>query len=144
MKKELKKEILKFIENMEGNTFLLPESWSEEIQMETEDFAYKTYVGGRGNGRYINIQITNGVEITFRKNDIFVNNEDVFSKRITPQKVYDIVSAIYKEKHSFKNHSEGERKIRKEITKNKKTIKRIKKETDDLTKRLNDKKLIKK
>lgn len=104
-------KILKLVEKMEQNTFLLPESWSENMQMNSRSAHYRTYVGGRGDGRYINIEFTNNNElynpkaedfysITIRKNNIYLNKR-LGEKRNEVEIVLDIVEAIYKEKFSF-------------------------------------------
>jgi hypothetical protein len=129
-KKELQADILKMIESMEGNKFLLPDSWSPEIQMATQDLLYKTYVGTRGSGRYMNIDTNKQgriVNIRFSGSDITVNT-DVFGKPVTAREVHELVSAVYNEKHSFVESAGELVKLRQEITEKRADIRTSNKE----------------
>ncbi len=138
-KKDVVQEIIGFIERMEGNTYLLPDSWSPEVQMATRDFAYKTYVGTRGSyGRYINIDIADGIKIDIRKNTVSISNLDISQPYPKLEYIRDIVKAIYEEKHSFADTAEGLAQIRTEITAKKKDIKQAKEELTKLDKQLAD------
>lgn len=136
-----KNKILNLIRKMESNTFLLPDSWSEEIQMVSENSTYRTYVGNRGDvNRYINIEYCQDdsiYKIEFRKEDILLE-KDIFETVNAVAKVYEIVSRIYKEKHSFKLHDKTmtkKRKLLREKIKSQKTldneIKKLKLEIKD-------------
>ena len=157
MEKKLTKKnkidkILKLIFKMENNTFLLPDSWSELVLMTTRSANYKTYVGGRGYNRYINIEYVKNDElynpkqedcysITIRKNAIYLN------KRLGENKnevdiVLDIVESIYKEKYSFEimdNKVVENRRLLREL---KETISATTKKFNKIKRELDDKKLI--
>lgn len=141
-KSEIKKQILEKISIMEQNTFLFPLSWSEKIEMEDYPWSYRTYNSGhKGISRYHNIEIHVGnnkiLDINFRNNNIeIVQNLDL--KTVTYLDVLNYVSIIFDEKHSFKNHSEGKRKIRKTITEKTDLIKRTLAEVELLKQRLID------
>lgn len=141
-KSEIKKQILEKISIMEQNTFLFPLSWSEKIEMEDYSWSYKTYnSGSKGVSRYHNIEIYNSdikiLDINFRNSNIeIIQNLDL--KAITYLDVLNYVSIIFDEKHSFKNHSEGKRKIRKSINEKKQLVKNNLKEIELLEQRLLD------
>lgn len=150
MKKQLYKEIIEMIRAMENNTFLLPDSWSELVQMASQPFSYKTYVGGRGSDRYINIEIYNtGKEyagsnfaVNLRKDIVSIDGENVFGKRLRPAQIHGLIKDIYTEKHSFENHHEGERAIRTTIADCLKTISSSRKKIKELEQRLSDLKML--
>lgn len=139
--KQIKEEIIKMIKSMENNTFLLPESWSDLVQMSSQDYSYRTYVGSRGNGRYINIEkyIDGGkvLSVEIRGNDIYISDHNLF-KNIKPIYVYEFIKEVYKEKHSFENHNEGQRKVRKKIADLNKQISQNKKDITKLEQELLD------
>jgi len=141
-KSEIKKQILEKISIMEQNTFLFPLSWSEKTDMEDYSWSYKTYnSGSKGVSRYHNIEIHNGndkiLDINFRNSNIeIIQNLDL--KTVTYLDVLKYVSIIFDEKHSFKNHSEGKRKIRNSINEKKQLVKNTLKEIELLEQRLLD------
>jgi hypothetical protein len=133
-KKEQINRLKELVSKMELNHYLLPEAFSDEIEMTFENFSYKTYVGGRGKGRYITFHIfledRREIQIMFR-NESISTNEDI-GKRFSLATILIYIELIYAEKHSFENHSEGikplKNKIRKEfdrITSAKKEIKSL-------------------
>lgn len=129
-KSEVKKQILEKIAIMEQNTFLFPPSWSNTIDMIDEDWSYKTYnSGSKGVSRYHNIEIHVAnkkiLDMNFRGNSIeVVQNLD--NKAVSFNDVLKYVTTIFDEKHSFKNHSEGKRKIRESINQKTQKIEQMK------------------
>ncbi len=111
-KKQKIERIIYLIRKMEQNTFLLPDSWSDTLNMISRSAHYRTYVGGRGDyGRYINIEYTKNEElynprqedcysITIRKDRVFLN-KILGETKNEIDIVLDIIEAIYKEKISF-------------------------------------------
>ena len=143
MKKNVEKEIVSLVQKMENNTFLLPDSWSSDVAMSNFDWSYKTYVGGRGCLRYINVNIITmlcTIEISIRSNSVFIQKP--MSLKLSPENVLEYVQEIYNEKHSFKEYSEGKKSIRLKI----KNLQHIIKESNDkiikLKKELEDSELI--
>jgi hypothetical protein len=133
-KKELQNDVIKMIEGMEGNKFLLPDSWSPEIQMASQDILYKTYVGSRGSNRYMNIHTVRGereVDIHISDN-VITAQSSVFGKPITAQEVHDLVSAVYEEKHSFIESAGELVKMRTEIAKKRAEIRNANEELKKL------------
>jgi hypothetical protein len=131
-KSEVKNQILEKIAIMEQNTFLFPPSWSDTIDMIDEDWSYKTYnSGSKGISRYHNIEIhyfnKKILDINFRGNSIQVI-QDLDNKTVSFNDVLKYVTSIFDEKHSFKNHNEGKRKIRESINKNTQQIEQLKKD----------------
>ena len=119
-KSEIKSQILQKIEIMEQNTYLFQKSWSNNIEMIDFDWNYRTYNSGTiGVNRYHNIEIftlnKKILEMLFRGNSIHII-QDLDAKPINLKDVLFYVEAIFEEKHSFKNHNEGKRKIRETIT----------------------------
>jgi hypothetical protein len=149
-KKQKIAKIHSYIEKMEQNTFLLPDSWSEMFTMITRSAHYKTYVGGRGdNGRYINIEYTKNDElynpkqkdcysIEFRKNEIYLQKRLGESKNEVDL-VLDIVEAIYKEKISFEIMEKQVAKKREEMKNLRETIKSATAQFNKLKQELDDK-----
>ena len=142
-KKQLKAEIIQMIEAIEQNTFLFPLSWSDKIQMTNYDWEYKTYNSGSvGVNRYHNIEIHEREEtvliIDFRRENTIEVTQDLAKNNITLRQVHFYISAIYEELHTFKNHNEGARKIRKNITKKLAQIRTEKKELAVLRQQLTD------
>lgn len=120
-KKEFKKQIIEKISKMESNTFLFPKSWANMIDMIDYNWSYKTYNSGSvGINRYHNIEIHKEgikiIDINFRSNDMITVVQDLAERQITLKDINYYITAIYDELHSFKNHNEGKRKIRKEIS----------------------------
>lgn len=146
MKKlEAKNKIFDMIGKMETNTFLFPKSWSDKIQMTDYEWSYKTYNAEKiGKDRYHNFEIYNGstkiLDINFRGYEIEVE-QNIFKKQITYKDVLFYIEAIFNELHSFKNNSEGIKKIRKDIQYIKESIMQKQKELKDLEKRLLDSKI---
>jgi hypothetical protein len=126
--KQALKRIEELISQMEQNHFLLPDSWSSEIQMANHDWSYKTYVSAPrnyGNKRYIVLEIKDlDIKVTFHLGEI-KHDHVLGGKTIKPQDLLFYIEEIYKEKHSFDNHVDGKRKIREEIKILKSKIKRI-------------------
>lgn len=146
---DLKEKLIRIVEKMEQNTFLLPEGWGERIQMSKKQEAYRTYCGSRGIGRYIcfEYQFENGEQfrVDFRNDDIRVESLDIF-KPISnlKKKVEYIINSIYEEKHSFIENAEGINKIRSEIAQCKKYISENKDKIKTLEKQIKDYLLLKK
>lgn len=143
-KKQLKESIIEKIEKMEQNTFLFPHSWSDEVDMIDEDWKYKTYnSGSTGSRRYHNFEIYEEGQkihdINFRGEQIEIT-QDLEKKAITLKEVEYYISAIYEEKHSFKNHNEGRRRIRKDLDQKRKDLISIKEQIEVLKKKLFDSK----
>lgn len=141
-KSEVKKQILEKIAIMEQNTFLFPLSWTKTIDMIDEDWSYKTYnSGSKGTERYHNIEIhmfqTKALDINFRGDSIHVV-QDLDSRAVTLNDVLKYVTAIFEEKHSFKNHNEGKRKIRETINRKTDEIEQLRKDIVLLKTQLND------
>jgi len=110
--------------------------------MEDYVWSYKTYnSGSKGVSRYHNIEIYNSsskvLDINFRNSNIeIIQNLDL--KPVTYLDVLNYVSIIFDEKHSFKNHNEGKRKIRSSINEKKRFIQNTLKEIELLEQRLID------
>ena len=139
--KEIKQTIIGLISTMESNTFLLPDSWSDDMQMSTRDMSYKTYVGSRGAGRYINIVMSSpelNIEIDIRGEEITLDKMGLFQKRVQPKQVLELIQAIYNEKYSFRESAEGLTKLRKEIAEKRASINRNKSELLVLQKQVED------
>ena len=142
--KDLKQEILKMISDMENNTFLFPHSYSETIDMIDLEYSYRTYNNGaRGESRYHNVEIyvegSKILEINFSGNTISYKH-DIDKKPLKLKEIHSYILDIYNEKHSFKNHNEGRRNIRKKIKEKRLIIKTAKQEIEYLNKQLLDSK----
>tara|TARA_R100000501_G_C2544943_1_gene62099 strand:- start:56 stop:316 length:261 start_codon:yes stop_codon:yes gene_type:complete len=81
------------------------------------DWSYRTYVSAPRDyksKRYINIEITlpnkSLIKLDFRGLEIQVNHT-IGKKAVTAKDVLYYVSEIYKEKHSFENHDDGNCRI---------------------------------
>lgn len=138
-KETIESKIISLVKKMEHNTFLLPDSWSSEIQMSNFDWKYKTYVGTRGNSRYIVF------EVIFPKGkySFLIRGEIVeitkpISIKVSDKKLFEYIQEIYNEVHSFENHSKGVRNIRLKISENLKKIEGLREDTEKLRVRLID------
>jgi hypothetical protein len=132
--------VIELIEKMEQNTFLLPDNWSESINMATRDMSYKTYVGGRGNNRYMCFEILDGkdsISINIRNEDIMIT-QSLLKKRVTTKKVVNYIEDIYKEQHSFIDNVEGIKKLREEVRKNKESIAKLQNKNKNLEIQIKD------
>ena len=128
------------MENMEQNTFLLPESWSETIHMTTKDMSYRSYVGTRGSGRYMHFEVTEGknkIDILVRGNDIEVS-QSIFKKRLSENQIVGYIEDIYKEQHSFIDNAEGIKKLRAELRQNRASIKTLQENNKKLERQIAD------
>lgn len=140
--------LMKMIINMESNTFLLPNAWSEEIQMTNKQEFYRSYVGTRGGyGRYINFEYTfesgERLSVNIRGDIISVESLDVFSQPADlKQRVSYVITSIYKEKHSFVADAEGIKNIRVKIRDLMKDKKEIDSKIANLKKQIADYKLV--
>lgn len=140
MKKKIE-TILSLIRIMEQNTFLLKDSFSETIELLSSEYAYRTYVGSRGDiNRYIHIYLyIHGeelVEIEFRGNDIkLIKNIEY---KFSVDDCVNVMQLIYKELHSFENHNEDVLLIKKKLADHKNMIKTYNKELAILQKELDD------
>jgi hypothetical protein len=148
MKKEIKQS-LDLVSKMEQNTFLLPDVFSEVIDMMFEEWSYKTYVGTRGLGRYIVFYIYKDdpnkciYEMVFRNEDIEIK-QSISEVNLTANKIYQFVEAIYKEKHSFEMFDDSLKTLRKKLRYTKEQKKNIEKEIKKINQEILDaKKLIK-
>jgi len=117
-KSNCEKRILEIIKSMEGNTFLLPDAWSEKMVMTTKQESYRTYVGTRGEDRYINVEYwfenDEFIAIEFRNEKVLINDHSPFKPvPKLKEKILYVMEAIYKEKHSFIESAKGVKKIRK-------------------------------
>jgi len=147
MKVEIKKS-LDLVSKMEQNTFLLPDAFTEVVDMMFEDWSYKTYVGTRGSGRYIIFYIYKDepseciYEIVFRDEEIQIK-QSILEKSLTANKIYQFVEAIYKEKHSFEMFDDSLKTLRKKLRTKKEQKKNIEKEIKKINQEIIDaKKLI--
>ena len=130
--KKVKDRLNNLVNKMAQNSFLMPDAFSDVIDLQANDYSYKTYVGKRDlTSRYIIVYITlegeDIIEVIFR------NKEDIIIKKsidvvFSLAKVLKLIELIYEEKHSFSNHNEGARKLRKSIREAKERIKTIEKE----------------
>ena len=146
MKATLKQKlerIEELISKMETNHFLLPDSWSDEVQMVLEDFSYKTYVSAPrsyGDKRYINLEIyVDGkiTEIDFRGKEI-KTQQTIGKKPVSVMDVLYYLEAIYKEKHSFENHDQGIRKLKEDLKGVRGYIKSYKKNEESILSQIRD------
>jgi hypothetical protein len=147
MKVEIKKS-LDLLSKMEQNTFLLPDGFTEVVDMMFEEWSYKTYVGKRGAGRYIIFYIYKDdpnkeiYEIVFRGEEIQIK-QSILEKSLTANKIYQFVEAIYKEKHSFEMFDDSLKTLRKDLRSKKQKKEAIEKEIQKLNQKIIDaKKLI--
>lgn len=139
MKKEdYIKEVMRMVKVMNGNHFLLPRTWSETIDIDLKDWSYRTYCADTSSSEslYIHIEIHKDekqvVNFHFNKSDIIISTS--VENNITAKDMYDYISTIYNEKHSFSEHNEGLKALRKKIRKQKSIIKSAEKEIDMLEK----------
>lgn len=148
MKKEIK-ESLDLVSKMEQNTFLLPDGFSEVIDMMFEEWSYKTYVGTRGLGRYVIFYIYKDdpnkciYEMIFQDKDIEIK-QSISEIKLTANKIYQFVEAIYKEKHSFEMFDDSLKSLRKKLRSKKEQKIEIEKEIQKINQEILDaKKIIK-
>ena len=138
MKKKLV-ELNELINKMIKNHFLLPNSYSDKIQMLSHDFSYRTYVADNSrnvNNRYVNLEIYDIsdckiITIAFRQNNIVEICKDI-TLNFSLDKILEIVKAIYKEKHSFENHAEGIKPLKEKISLNIGRIRSLQKENEEI------------
>ena len=130
--KKVKDRLNNLVNKMAQNSFLMPDAFSDVIDLQANDYSYKTYVGNRClSSRYVIIYITlEGEDII---EVVFSRNEDIIIKKsidvvFSLAKFLKLIELIYEEKHSFSNHNEGSRKLRKSIREAKEKIKNIEKE----------------
>lgn len=140
-RKQIIAQLIERISVMEHNDYLLPQTWSDIIDMTFHDWSYKTYKGdGRGKDRYINIHIVKAgadvLVIEFRSNDSIYLIQPESTKMYKISDALDFINAIYEEKHSFENHNEGARKLRKDIREKQQRVKDYLKEIEGLKKQL--------
>ena len=140
MKKKIE-AILEIIRKMESNTFLLKDSWSDNVELINSDYIYKTYVGRRGDtDRYIVFEIRdkkeNIVKVSFFKNNVSL--EKPLELKFSIDDVIKVLEEIFNEMHSFKNHSEGLRKVKQKITEARNRIKSSEAEIKKLNAELED------
>lgn len=148
-KRQKIEKILDLLKKMEGNSFLLPDSWSEVVNMVSRSAHFKTYVGGRGFNRYINIEYVDSSEIYNPKAEdrysIEVRNDVIYlHKRLGDRKneidvVLDIVGAIYTEKMSFDIMATAVATKRKRLIDINVSLKSLKDEFNKIKKELADK-----
>jgi len=133
-KKEQRQEVERLMLIMESNHFLLPDSFSDLIELDLSNFSYKTYVGTRGKGRYIHIEITkdNEEKLTINFHGQKITTDEDVSKISAISTILNYVELIYKEKHSFENHETGIKDLKKKIRREKDTIKSAQKEIESL------------
>ncbi len=136
-------DILNKIKTMEQNTYLLPDGFSNEIQIMEKQETYKTYVGNRGDNRYITITYTfenqEKLEIKVRNNKIVIDDYNPFERiENLEEKIIYIVNSIYKEKHSFIENAEGIKSLRRKITELKRTNKYNEQEIDKIRNQIED------
>lgn len=144
-KQELKDDIIRMVSLMEQNTFLLPDGWSDNIQMASCNAMYRTYVQKRGVNRYMALEYDDEkskVRLTISRDSVGTTETNLLSKRTTVKEAHRIVSAIYNEMHSFKDGAEGKASIRKEIREKRKKISDLKAEIVALEQRLVDAELL--
>ncbi len=116
-KKQYLEEIDRMIKVMYQNHFLLPNSWSDTINLDEHDWSYRTYCS-RDNSMYITLEIFEDAkkvyDIKFRSNEIELNCP--LGKVLKESDVYNYLKVIYDEKHSFSEHNEGIKSLRAKIT----------------------------
>jgi hypothetical protein len=143
--KELLQETLSMIDKMSQNTYLLPNGWSDKIEMSNFDWCYKTYVSESTRskiGRYINIDIYN--ENNDKTNEFLIRSEKIEVSHVLGQKPIDIktvnfyISEIFKEKHSFENHVEGVKPLKVKIKRANEQIKSYQKDIEDYKNQIED------
>jgi hypothetical protein len=132
MNKKVTARLNELVNKMAENSFLMPDGFSDVIDLQANDYSYKTYVGNRRlHDRYIGIYIMlDGKEITevFFSSDGRIIVKKEVSVNLSMNKFLELVELIYNEKHSFANHNEGARKLRKSIREATQKIKSIEKE----------------
>lgn len=138
-----KQELLEMIKQMEQNTFLLPDNWSDYIQLKNTQEKYKSYVGKRGQERYICFEYVledkSIIKIKISQDSISVENIDIFEPlKNYRQKISYVLENIYKEVYSFSENGEELRKIRQEIGEREDRITKEKEEIKKLKQRLID------
>jgi len=127
-KQEQIKEIISLVERMEVNTFLLPDSWSDNINMQDRDICYRTYVQRRGSHRYMQFDFKGGkydYSLGIRGDRVILNDYD-FLRTISLSKVLDDMSAMYEDVKSFKSLSECLTKLRNELAGKRKNLQETK------------------
>jgi len=136
--------IEELISKMETNHFLLPDSWSNEVQMVLEDFSYKTYVSAPrsyGDKRYINLEIyVDGkikTKIDFRGKEI-QTLQTIGKKSVSVTDILYYLEAIYKEKHSFENHDQGIRKLKADLKRVRGYVKSYKEDEESILSQIRD------
>ncbi len=133
-KEELLKEIERMVTAMNANTFLLPNGWSDRIDMDLQDWSYVTYCS-RSTSLYINIDIYKEEEKIFEFHFNFgkINVTSLLGVSVTPKKMYDYIKLIYDEKHSFSEHDEGLKSLREKLRDERNKIKSANKQIKELT-----------
>jgi hypothetical protein len=132
MNKKVTARLNELVNKMAENSFLMPDGFSDVIDLQANDYSYKTYVGNRSlRDRYIGIYIVLGgeeiTEVFFSSDGRIIVKKEV-SVNLSMNKFLELVELIYNEKHSFVNHNEGARKLRKSIREATQRIKSIEKE----------------
>ena len=102
-KGEQRQEVVRLMLIMESNHFLLPDGFSDLIELDLSNFSYKTYVGTRGKGRYIHIEITkdNEEKLTINFHNEKITTDEDLSKISSISTILNYVELIYKEKHRY-------------------------------------------
>ena len=122
--KQYLEEIDKMIKVMYQNHFLLPNSWSDTINLDEHDWSYRTYCD-RSSRIYINLEIYEDAkkvyDVKFRSHEIELNCP--LGKVLKESDVYNYVKIIYDEKHSFSEHDTGIKSLSAKITQEKRAIK---------------------
>lgn len=143
-KKQYYNESLKMIKAMARNTFLMPDSWSDRIELNSWK-TYKTYIDkeSRNYRIYADINIWDInwkeiIKICIRQNEILLDNTNIFGKIPTAKQVYEYILEIYNEKHSFIESNEGRKSVLRKIWDKNKEISNNKKQLEDLKKQLSD------
>lgn len=152
-KQQIREDILRMMDNMLSNMFLLPDGWTDEITMLNGD-TYKTYVDDTSRSpanRYVHIiynkyHLTGIIcyEIVIRRDKITLSDTDIFSElKHKIEIVYDIIKTVYKEKRSFIDNAEGIKSIRTKINSEKSSIVRCEKAIKEYEQQLKDLKKLK-
>lgn len=133
-KQEQIKEIISLVEKMEVNTFLLPESWSETVNMQDKDISYRTYVQRRGSDRYMQFEFKGGkhdYSLNIRGDRVILDDYD-FVRTVPLSRVLEDMKALYEDVKSFKSFSEGLTKLRNELARERTNLRGAKKKIEKL------------
>ncbi len=147
LKQKMIQDILNKISIMEQNTFLMPIGFSDKTEMTNHEWSYRSYTSDKkGDNRYCTIEIYLDSElickIIFHGNNIKID-QYFNEKQKGLKEVNYYISEIFEELHSFKNHNEGIKKLRKDLSQKKIDLLNAKNDVEFLQKRIKDFNVIK-